>query len=74
MTTTPRVGCEAYPSGHALHQMRGRGISRRDLETVIRQGVRRPLGKGELKASLRGLEVVYKQMPCHQWVITVYRR
>ena len=50
-----------------------RGISRQEAVEAIAKGAKRRNGP-RIFTQLRGIEIVYIQKPCTQFVLTLYRR
>jgi hypothetical protein len=65
--------CRFRPSQHAKDRMIERGISRSEAEEAIGKGAKLRRGQ-KVFSRLRGVEIVYRKMPCNHHVITVYRR
>ncbi len=65
------IRCSFNPSYHAKDQMIERGISKEELIEVIQRGAKRIYGS-KIISALKKMEVVYKQQPCHYFVITLY--
>ncbi|MBI4043836.1 MAG: DUF4258 domain-containing protein [Candidatus Diapherotrites archaeon] len=65
--------CAFRPSKHAKDNMLERGISKQEALDAIHCGSKRVFGN-KILTSYRGIEVVYKQFPCNQFIITVYEK
>lgn len=67
------IGCSVVPSEHARHEMIDDAITNDEARDAIVQGIRRPHKDKKILARLDGIEVVYKEKPCHWWILTAYR-
>lgn len=66
-----RSRCSLRPSGHAKDQMIERGIAKEEVISALLRGAKRVFGE-KVISGFAGIEVVYKQLPCNYFVITVY--
>ncbi len=65
------IRCSFNPSVHAKDQMIERGISKEEMLETILQGAKRIQGE-KIISSFKKMEAVYKQEPCHYFIITIY--
>jgi hypothetical protein len=63
--------CEFRPSGHAKDKMIETGITKPEILEAILKGAKRAL-HNKIISAFKGFEVVYGQLPCNYFIITVY--
>ena len=63
--------CAFRPSKHAKDKMLETGISKWEMLDAILRGAKRRL-QNKIISTFRGFEVVYRQLPCNYFIITVY--
>ena len=66
--------CSFRPSKHAKDKMIEWGFARQEILDAIARGPKRLSSEGRIEVDFRGLRVVYKQLPCRYFVITVHWR
>jgi len=63
--------CSFRPSKHAKDKMIETGISKMEMLEGILKGAKKVF-KDKIIATFKGFEVIYRQLPCNYFVITVY--
>ncbi|MBU2099667.1 DUF4258 domain-containing protein [Candidatus Micrarchaeota archaeon] len=63
--------CSFRPSRHAKDKMIETGIPKIEILEGIIKGAKK-IFKDKIVTTFRGFDVVYKQLPCNYFVITVY--
>jgi len=65
--------CSFRPSMHAKDKMIETGISKLEILEVVMKGAKRTF-ENKIISRFKGFEVVYRQLPCNYFIITVYFR
>lgn len=63
--------CSFRPSKHAKDKMIETGISKIEILDGILKGAKKVF-REKIISTFQGFEVVYRQLPCNYFVITVY--
>ncbi len=63
--------CSFRPSKHAKDKMIETGIPKWEMLDAIFKGAKRKL-QNKIISTFKGFEVIYRQMPCNYFIITVY--
>lgn len=65
--------CKFRPSVHAKDKMIETGITKHEILDAVFKGAKR-IFHNKIVSKFKGFEVVYRQMPCNYFIITVYWR
>ncbi len=63
--------CEFRPSRHAKDKMIETGIAKLEILDAVLRGAKRKF-QDKIVSTFKGFEVVYRQLPCNYFIITVY--
>ena len=63
--------CKFRPSMHTKDKMIEIGIGKLEILDGILRGAKRVFGS-KIVSTFKGFEVVYRQLPCNYFIITVY--
>ncbi|MBU0662029.1 DUF4258 domain-containing protein, partial [Candidatus Micrarchaeota archaeon] len=63
--------CKFRPSRHAKDKMIETGIAKIEILEAVLRGAKRKL-ENKIISTFGGFEVVYRQLPCNYFIITVY--
>ncbi|MBI5061609.1 MAG: DUF4258 domain-containing protein [Candidatus Aenigmarchaeota archaeon] len=63
--------CSFRPSTHTKVRMISRGIEKKEIIEAILNGPKR-VYEDKIITTYKNFEVIYKQLPCNYFVITVY--
>lgn len=65
------VKCSFRPSLHAKDKMILTGLSKWEILEAIIKGAKKVF-RNKIITTFKGFEVVYRQLPCNYFIITVY--